>query len=245
MAFLNVGQLKQVVHTDGLQRKAKALLLLATLDPPVKVQQIEDLAAEVGLREVRGWNTSSILASCRGLAIRGDLGWELHQAGMLRVRELAAGAQVNLVVTTASHSLRVHLAKVPSPHVRAFVEEAIICFEAKQFKAAVVFSWVGAVAMLYEHVVANVLADFNREAQRRDRDWKTAKTADDLGKMREHDFLNVLEALSVIGKNVKQTLQNHCLQLRNSCGHPNTLSIGENIVAAHIEKLILNVFSKF
>jgi hypothetical protein len=29
------------------------------------------------------------------------------------------------------------------------------------------------------------------------------------------------------------------------CGHPNSLKIGEHAVAAHVEVLILNVFSKF
>jgi hypothetical protein len=63
--------------------------------------------------------------------------------------------------------------------------------------------------------------------------------------MKEHDFLDVCEAIAVIGKNVKQLLQNECLVLRNACGHPNSSLIAENSVAAHIEKLIKNVFSRF
>jgi len=62
--------------------------------------------------------------------------------------------------------------------------------------------------------------------------------------MKEHDFLDVLESISLIGKNVKQELQ-QSLQLRNACGHPNSLKIGVNKVSSHIEILILNVFSKF
>ena len=183
MVLLTSDQLKQIVHCEGLKRKDKALLLLAAIDPPAKIQQIESLALEVGLREVSGWNTSSILASCPGLAIRNDLGWELHQSGMLRVRNSLPKAQVNLVVTSASHSLRSHLLRIKSTTVRGFVEEAIICFEAKQFRAAVVFSWVGAMAMLYEHVIASCLPDFNNEAHRRDQNWRQAKTADDLGRI--------------------------------------------------------------
>jgi hypothetical protein len=62
--------------------------------------------------------------------------------------------------------------------------------------------------------------------------------------MKEHDFLDVLESISVLGKNVKQELQK-CLQLRNGCGHPNTLQIADHKVSAHVEDLILNVFAKF
>jgi len=68
--------------------------------------------------------------------------------------------------------------------------------------------------------------------------------SDGLARMKEHDFLDVLESISLIGKNVKQELQ-QSLQLRNACGHPNSLKIGVNKVSSHIEILILNVFSKF
>ena len=93
-------------------------------------------------------------------------------------------------------------------------------------------------------MIQNHLSAFNAEAKRRDSRWKLAKTRDDLARMKESNFLDILEALSIIGKNVKQELKN-CLQLRNGCGHPNTLKISENRVASHIEILILNVFSKF
>jgi hypothetical protein len=123
------------------------------------------------------------------------------------------------------------------------VSEAIGCLEARLLRAAVVLSWVGAVSQLYEHVVKAFLPLFNTEATRRDSKWRPAATPDDLVRMKEFDFLNVLEAISVIGKNVKQELQ-QCLALRNACGHPNSLSLGEARVASHIETLILNVYTK-
>jgi len=123
--------------------------------------------------------------------------------------------------------------------------EAIECFEAKQYRAAVVFSWAGAVALLHSHVFSAKLIEFNVEARRRDSRWRLAKQQDDLGRMKEYDFLDVCEAIGIIGKSVKQILQNECLMLRNACGHPNTASIAENSAAAHIEKLIRNVFARF
>ena len=62
--------------------------------------------------------------------------------------------------------------------------------------------------------------------------------------MKEHEFLQVLAAISVLGKNVKDELEG-CLKLRNGCGHPNTLTVGESKAAAHVETLIQNVFAKF
>ena len=108
-------------------------------------------------------------------------------------------------------------------------------------------SWVGAVGLMYNHVITKDLASFNAEAQRRDPKWKAAQTPDDLARMKEGDFLDIIatQPLSIIGKNVKEELKNNCLQLRNACGHPSSLVIGENKVAAHLEILILNVFSRF
>ncbi|MEJ2653513.1 MAG: hypothetical protein P8173_17520, partial [Gammaproteobacteria bacterium] len=137
-----------------------------------------------------------------------------------------------------------HLHNLKNPDTRAFVEEAIRCYEAGSLRAAVVLSWVGAVSVLYAHVHKSKLADFNIEAQRRFAKWRLAKTADDLARMNEHDFLAVLDSISVFGKSVKQELE-VCLRLRNGCGHPNSLKVGENRVAAHLETLILNVFSRF
>ena len=71
-----------------------------------------------------------------------------------------------------------------------------------------------------------------------------AKTTDDLERMKEYDFLERLAAISVIGKNVKKELHD-ALALRNGCGHPTSLHIAEAKVAAHLEVLILNVFSKY
>jgi hypothetical protein len=60
--------------------------------------------------------------------------------------------------------------------------------------------------------------------------------------MKEHDFLQVLEVLSILGKNVKNELEG-CLKLRNGCGHPNSLKLAESRCAAHIAVLVLNVFN--
>jgi len=62
--------------------------------------------------------------------------------------------------------------------------------------------------------------------------------------MKEADFLNALESISLIGKNMKQELES-CLNLRNGSGYPNSLKFGTRKIAAHIEILILNVFTKF
>ncbi len=67
---------------------------------------------------------------------------------------------------------------------------------------------------------------------------------DDLGRMKESDFLERIATIGMVGRNVKTQLVVG-LNLRNGCGHPNSLKVGANTVAAHIEMLLLNVFDKF
>lgn len=143
-----------------------------------------------------------------------------------------------------SAGIRRKLAMLPQAelHVRAFIEEALLCFDIGCFRAAVILSWCGAIALLQERVVARHIDAFNREAAKRDTKWKPAQTAEDLGRLREFDLLQVLENISLISRSVRLELE-ACLKLRNSCGHPTELRVSETKVAAHIESLLLNVFS--
>ena len=105
-------------------------------------------------------------------------------------------------------------------------------------------SWLAAVAVLHQLVIPTNLRAFNTELNRRNAKAKRVATVNDLGKLREGEFLDLLEAIGVIGKNVKTELK-VCLDRRNSCGHPNSFKVGENTVTSHIEVLLLNVFQPF
>jgi hypothetical protein len=244
--LLKLDDAKRIVHGPQLANRDQLIVLLA-IEPveALSVEKIKSRSVNAGLPKLAKKNISDMLAKSNGFVARTTAGWEIQQAGITRVRELAQAAHVNLVVTHSSQSLRGHAGTISDSLTQSIVDEAIYCFEARQYRAAVVFSWAGAVALLHKHVFSKKLVEFNAEAIRRDAKWRTAKQQDDLGRMKEHDFLDVCEAIGVIGKNVKQILQNECLMLRNACGHPNSASIAENSVAAHIEKLIKNVFSRF
>jgi len=235
-------ELKNVIHNKNLSRLDILVVLLAVDSGGARtVKELKELAAFGGLRKVKSWNISDILARSGGIAVRTPDGWELSNEGKSRARELGADSGP---VVTANADLRKVLASISSPDTREFIEEAVKCLEARYLRAAVVLSWVGAVSVLQQYVVANKLAEFNAEAQRRDKDWKRAKSTDDIGKMKEATLLQVLETISVIGKNTKQELE-ESLRLRNASGHPNSFKYGESRVASHIEILMMNVFSKF
>lgn len=236
--------LKEVVHRAPLSKTQQLLLCLAVgSDTPKPVAAILHIAKDAGLSSVGSWNVSALLSASRSQAIRTPEGWELGPKGRTAVATLVGDTATGAAGPSAD-KLREELKRIINPETKAFVNEAIRCYERELFRAAVVLSWVGAISVLYKHVIDHKLSEFNHEATRRSAKWKTAKTADDLARMKEFDFLQVLDAISVLGKSVREELEG-CLKFRNGCGHPNSLIIAGHRVASHIEVLVLNVFSRF
>lgn len=232
-------RISDLIHSGELSRSEQLLLCLAHLGDGVHATGIiRAVAQSIGLSDA---NVSRDMKKLKGFAFQRNEGWALTTPGKKKARELLGAPDAH--VATQSSALRALLPRLKAD-VQQFVAEAVACYEARHFRAAVVLSWVGAVSVLYAHVVQYRLAEFNAEASRRDVKWRIAKNEDDLSRMKEHDFLQMLDALSILGKNVKNELE-ACLKLRNGCGHPNSLKIAESRCAAHIEVLVLNVFNAF
>ena len=240
--MLSPNELKTWLHRS-IPQKDKLLLVLASFSQPCSVAEIRERSKEAGFRIPANTNVSAILLKAKGLAIRIPAGWELSDFGKQHLRNLGV-TKLSAAAVQVAVDLRSHLAAIKNDTTRAFVEEAIKCHEAELYRSAIVMSWLAAVDVLHREVAANHLTAFNAEAKRVDQKWKVARTADDLGRMGEEDFLNRMAAISALGKNAKEECLK-ALKLRNGCGHPNSLKVGPNMVASHIEMLLLNVFSKF
>ena len=238
-------ELKPLVHRANVTVMDRLLLLLlADGAKPKLPNAIKLIAREVGLRPktTDKWNISLSLGRSKGLAISVPGGWEVTPAGLTHLRERTLIGDVH--VSPSATKLRLVLTKITNERTREFVEEAVVCYEAEKYRASTVLSWVGAVAVLYEHVFALSLAAFNAELLRRNAKAKQVVALDDFTELKEDLFLDILQAISVIGKSVKDELKQR-LQLRNGCGHPNNLAIGQHMAAAHLESLIANVYLKF
>lgn len=243
--MLTLEQLKQAVHRKNITKTDIALLCVAAGGAKaVSTVDAKRLAIEAGAKGARKINFNAHLSSAEDRVFKVPQGWELTQTGRKYVASLAASELVSSPAAAEAQSLRALLPKLTNSDALAFLTEAIICAEQSLFRAAVVLSWVGAIALLYDAAVAKHLAAVNAEVLKRDPKWKAAKTSDDLGRIKEATFLEIAVAVSLIGKNVKEELE-VCLKLRNGCGHPNSLKIGPNKVASHLETLALNVYAAF
>jgi hypothetical protein len=239
--------LKELVHTPGISNQSRLLLCLAvTPVAPRKDAALRQMVVNAGVANASKLNIGEYLSRARtaGLARKLPAGWELTKPGVERVTGLIKQDTVDKAPPEPIKQLRDHLKLIKKEETRAFVEEAVQCAERKLFRSAVVFSWIGAVAVLHDHIITNKLAEFNAEALRRFPKWKAATTGDELGVMKEADQLHVMQAISVFGRNVREELE-ACLKYRNACGHPSSLKIVETRVVAHVETLIANVFESF
>jgi hypothetical protein len=243
--MLTVEQLKQAVHKKKISKTDAALLCVAAAGAKAApTHAVRQLALESGVKGAKTINFHAHLSSAEDKVFKAPEGWELTNSGRKYVAALAAEEIAASPAATEAQTLRALLPKLRNEDARAFLAEAIVCAEQSLFRAAVVLSWVGAMALLHDRIVSKHLAAFNVEAAKRIPGWKPAKTTDDLGNMREATFLEIGPSISLFGKNVKQELEG-CLKTRNSCGHPNSLKIGPNKVAAHLEMLALNVYAVF
>jgi hypothetical protein len=170
------------------------------------VAEIRTMGIALGLRAVKDWNVSAVLSGGQTLPIRGKSGSESSTTGKKRV-EVCTGILLTALTAKAAVDLCTPLTMMKSPDTVAFLSEAITYLKQNLLRAAVVLSWVGAISLLSSYVVVRELPAFNAEAARCDSQWKPAKTGDDPACMKEHEFLNVLEAIAVIGKNMQQELQ--------------------------------------
>jgi hypothetical protein len=241
--LLRLSDLTFWLHQKEVSRLDKALIILASKPEPLQIKEMKGRAREAGLKIPDSWNLSDTLAKSNGYAINNGRGWLITNAGKQHLRNVGV-SMVSPAAVQVAGELRDALSNISNLNTRAFVEEAIKCYEAELHRSAVVMSWLAAVHVLQTFVVANHLAEFNSEVTRVNAKWKPAKTTDDLSRMKESEFLDRLVAISVLGKNVKEQLQG-CLDLRNAAGHPNSLEFGAPSVMHHIDVLIRNVFKKF
>ena len=139
--------------------------------------------------------------------------------------------------------------KIPDLAERTYLDEALICFRHKAFRAAVVMTWNVAYHHLCDHVLKNRLDDFNKhwplvyQGHHR-KGTKTIATMDDLTEeMKESEMIEICNSAGIITTDVYKILKEK-LGRRNSAAHPSSVVIGQIQAEDVIDDLIKNVVLK-
>jgi hypothetical protein len=238
--------LKRILPKKAISKYCKLLAILYfEKSSPKTIKGIKDIARNHGLSIGQEWGLLDTLRFLRDdeYAIRlPDLGYEITEEGeKVLIKE---GLIAISAIEDKQLCLRQYAHEITSSRTEKFIVECIQALELGLLRAAVILSWSGAICILHEEVFKNHKDEFEAELIRRNPKTKSLKTLDDLSEVKEYDFLQIASSISLVGKNVKQELE-QCLKLRNACAHPNSLEVGELRVSAHIEILVLNVYQQF
>jgi len=130
-------------------------------------------------------------------------------------------------------SLRGTLAAISDPVVKAYLEEAIACFEFGQLRSALIMSWCVAYGLFRAWLFRNHLAALNAEMAK----WKTpftVKTLDDFQELTEGSVIDTARKAGILTKEQTKTLK-QLLDQRNSYAHPTLKAITPSVSEAFID----------
>lgn len=146
-----------------------------------------------------------------------------------------------------SHLLRGLLSKISSQHKRAFLQEAIDCYEIGARRASVVMVWILTVNHLYDYIFKNERASFDSAlSKNNDKRIKITKISkiDDFSEIPEGKFIELTRSAGIISNDVRKILDVK-LGIRNSYAHPSNVTISDVKATDFIIDLVENVILKY
>jgi len=196
-------------------------------------------------------NTSTYLARTakrgRGKTpriIRGPAGVRLERS---RESELRKTLRASPPRIEASQLLRALSPKVATAQEKAFLKEAIDCYEIGARRAAVVMTWLLTVHHLFEYVLRHQLPAFNAVlAKNTDKRVRitTVTCIDDFSEIPEGKLIELLRSARIISNDVRRILDTK-LGIRNSAAHPSSVTLSEVKATDFIVDLVENVVRKY
>lgn len=141
-------------------------------------------------------------------------------------------------------------AKVPNLTERTFLDETIICYRAKAFRAAIVMAWNLAYDHLCRYVLNYKLAEFNTQypisfAKLHAKATMTAVgNMDDFGELKESQVIQICKSANIITADVKRILDEK-LGKRNTYAHPSSITVSPQTAEEFIIDLVNNIVLKY
>lgn len=140
-------------------------------------------------------------------------------------------------------------AKVQNLAERTFLDETLICYRCKAFRAAIVMAWNLAYDHLCHYVLNKHLAAFNvqwpKSYQKKHADARIKAVAvrDDFGELQESDVIQICRSANIITNDIYKIL-NEKLGKRNTYAHPSTVTAIPHAAEEVINDLVTNVVLK-
>lgn len=163
-----------------------------------------------------------------------------------RVRERFDTLYGQRPATTRVHKILSELpGRISTGDKQKYLDEALICFQNKAFRAAVVMCWNLAFDHLCEHVLNKHLVEFNSQLPKSfpKADIAAVGKRDDFSELKESQVIQVCKSANIISNAVHKILKEK-LDRRNIAAHPSGVSTPEPTAEEFIKDLIENVVLK-
>lgn len=160
-----------------------------------------------------------------------------------RISELEQSVILDKQVVQINSSLNNLLSKLTKESEKNYLEEAILTFEVKAYRASIIMVWLLAIDHLYEYILDGKIADFVA-ALRRANITKSIRIKDDFSELKESQFIEICKSAGIISNDVRKILDTK-LGIRNSFAHPSTIKLPKSKALEFIEDLIENVLLKY
>ena len=136
--------------------------------------------------------------------------------------------------------------KLTSPIEKEYLEEALLCFGAGAYRAAIVMTWNVALSHLCILIFDKHLAAFNTQlaATFTKSPKKPIAKLDDFQDLKEFKVLQVAKSSGIITNAVHHVLQEK-LNRRNGAAHPSGIKIAAHTADAYIIDLVENFVLKY
>jgi len=139
--------------------------------------------------------------------------------------------------------------KLPDLAERTYLDEALICFKHRAYRAAVVMTWNLAYHHLCDHILKNRLNGFNTRwpvvyPGHHRKELKIIQKMDDFNEvLKESQVIEICNSAGIITGNIHKILKEK-LDRRNSAAHPSDVEFGQLQAEHFIDDLIKNVVLK-
>lgn len=135
--------------------------------------------------------------------------------------------------------------KIKDPYERSFLEEAMQCYRVEAYRATIVMTWALAIAHLQKHVFEQRLSDFNYAlAQHSDKKMRQIMVYDDFSDLKEARFIEIMRSATIISNDVRKLLDEK-LGIRNSAGHPSSITFSGHKTTEFALDLVENILLKY
>jgi hypothetical protein len=146
-----------------------------------------------------------------------------------------------------SYLLRELLLKINDVHEKAFLQEAIDCYEIGARRASIVLVWILTIDHLHKYIFNNELGSFNAAlSKQKDSRIKIKRITklDDFSDIPESKFIEITRASNIITNDVRKILDTK-LGIRNTSAHPSSVSITDVKATDFILDLVENIILKY